>query len=178
MCRPRLVYRKTKRGQRAKRPVVQGRAYDVRSLHASPQLRYQRLTVRPGEQGYLTADFVRLPVWIIYQQTVRPEWLLIRLDDSRVTYTLSNAAWQTPLETMAWRKSLRHFAECSNQASKSDLGWDEFQAIKYRAWQHQLALTLLAGWFITEIRLDWAARYQHQPVLLAHYQVDLLLFCL
>ncbi|MCQ3973780.1 MAG: IS701 family transposase [Anaerolineae bacterium] len=174
LCQPRLVYPKTKRGQRSKRPVVQGRAYEVRSLLESSHLRWHRITVRPSEQGYLTADFVRLPVWTIYQQRLRREWLLIRWDESRVIYTLSNAAVTTSLETMAWRKSFRHFAERSNQDSKSDLGWDEFQAIKYRAWQHHLALTLLASWFVTEIRLDWAARYQHQPDLLAHYQLDVL----
>jgi len=174
LCRPRLVYPKTKPGKVAKQPLVQGQAYEVRSLLASAYLRWQRITVRPSEQGYLTAEFVRLPVWTLYNQRPRREWLLIRLDDSRVSYTLSNAAWYTSLQTMAWRKSFRHFAERSNQDSKSELGWDEFQALKYRAWQHQLALTLLAGWFITKIRLDWVARYQHQPDLLAHYQVELL----
>jgi hypothetical protein len=75
---------------------------------------------------------------------------------------------------MARRQSFRHFAERRNQDSKSDFGWDEFQAIKYRAWQHQFALTMLAAWFIAQIRLDWVSRYQHHPDLLAHYQVEVL----
>ena len=174
LCRPHLVYPQTKRGQPAKRPTVSGRAYEVRALLEYPHLRWQQITVRPTEQGYLTAEFVRLPVWTIYNQTVRPEWLLIRLDEGRVIYTLSNAARDTPLATMAWRKSFRHFAERSNQDSKSDLGWDELQAIKYRAWEHQLALTLLASWFLTEIRLDWARQYQLDPALLAQYEVEIL----
>jgi SRSO17 transposase len=174
LCQPRLVYRKTKRGKRAKRPKVVGRAYEVRSLFESQHLRWQQITVRPTEQGHLTADFVRLPVWTIYNQTLRREWLLIRLDEGRIIYTLSNAAWNSSLQTMAWRKSFRHFAERSNQDSKSDFGWDERQAIKYRAWEHQLALTILAGWFITEIRLDWTAQYQHDPELLAYYEVEVL----
>ncbi len=174
LCQPRLVYRKTKRGKRAKRPTVHGRAYEVRSLLASPHLRWHQITVRPTEQGFLTAEFVRLPVWTLYKQSLRREWLLIRLDEGRVTYTLSNAAWDMPLQTMAWRKSFRHFAERSNQDSKSDFGWDELQAIKYRAWKHQLALTILAGWFITEIRLDWTILYHHDPELLAHYEVEVL----
>ena len=174
LCRPNLVYPQTKRGKRAKRPTVEGHAYEVRSLLESQHLRWQPITVRPTEQGYLTAEFVRLPVWTLYQDTVRREWLLIRLDAGRIIYTLSNAAWDMPLPTMAWRKSFRYFAERSHQDSKSDFGWDELQAIKYRAWEHQLALTILASWFVTEIRLDWAARYQHDPALLAHYEVELL----
>lgn len=174
LCQPRLIYPKTKQGKRAKRPLILGHAYEVRALLDLPHLRWQRITLRPSEQGYLTADFVRLPVWTLYQQRLRREWLLIRLDESRVIYSLSNAAATTPLDTMAWRKSFRHLAERSNQDSKSDLGWDEFQAIKYRAWQHQLALTLLAGWFMTQIRLDWLSRCHQQPDLLAHYQVEVL----
>jgi hypothetical protein len=129
---------------------------------------------RPNERGLLTAEFTRLPVWTLYNQTVRQEWLLIRLDEERITYTLSNAASNTPLTTMAWRKSHRYFIERSNQDAKSELGWDEFQAIKFRAWQHQLALTILASWFITETKLDWAMLYQHDPQLLAHYEIDVL----
>ncbi len=174
LCRPQLLYRKTKRGKRAKRPTILGRAYEVRSLLESPHLRWHQITVRPTEQGFLTADFVRLPVWTIYKQTLRRECLLIRLDDGRITYTLSNATWDISFQTMAWRKSFRYFAERSNQDSKSDFGWDELQAIKYRAWEHQLALTILAGWFVTEIRLDWATQYQQDPNLLAHYEVELL----
>ena len=174
LCRPHLIYAKTKRGKRAKRPSLMGRSYEVRSVALSQHLQWQRITLRPSEQGYLTAEFARLPVWTVYNQTVRREWLLIRLDESRITYTLSNASPLVSLETMAWRKSHRHFAECSNQDSKSDLGWDEFQAIKYRAWEHQLALTILASWFIAETRLDWAAQYQHDPDLLAYYEIEVL----
>lgn len=174
LCRPHLVYKKTKRGKRAKHATVHGRAYEVRSLLEYQHLHWQQITVRPTEQGYLTAEFVRLPVWTLYKQTLRREWLLIRLDEGRIIYTLSNATWNMPLQTMAWRKSFRHFAERSNQDSKSDFGWDEFQAIKYRAWEHQLALTILAGWFVTEIRLDWVAQYQHDPDLLTYYEVEML----
>lgn len=174
LCQPRLVYPTTKRGKRAKRPVVTGRPYEVRTIALSQHLPWQHITLRPSEQGYLSADFVRLPVWTVYNQTIRREWLLIRLDDKRITYILSNASPLTSLETMAWRKSHRYFAEGSNQDSKSELGWDEFQALKYRAWQHQLALTILASWFIAETRLDWAAQHQHDPALLAYYQVEVL----
>lgn len=169
---PRLVYPKTKRGKRSKQPRIATRAYEVRALLDSQYLSWQQITLRPNERGFLTAEFTRLPVWTVYNQAIRREWLLIRLDEERITYTLSNAAWQTSLTTMAWRKSHRYFIERSNQDAKSEFGWDEFQAIKYRAWEHQLALTILASWFITQTQLDWAARYQRDPHLLAHYEVE------
>jgi hypothetical protein len=64
--------------------------------------------------------------------------------------------------------------ERSNQDAKSEFGWDEFQATKLLAWEHQLALTILAHWFITETRLDWARRFQRDPTLLAQYEVEVL----
>ena len=98
----------------------------------------------------------------------------MRRDSKRVTYVLSNASEDIDLETMAWRKSHRYFIERDNQDSKSELGWDEFQATKYRAWEHQLALTILASWFIAETRLDWTKRFKRDPALLEQYEVDVL----
>jgi len=110
----------------------------------------------------------------MYQAEARQEWLLIRRDADKVTYVLSNAPLDLSLEQMAWRKSHRYFIERSNQDAKSDLGWDEFQAIKYQAWEHQLALTILASWFVAETRLDWMSRFAQDPELLAKYEVEVL----
>jgi predicted Co/Zn/Cd cation transporter (cation efflux family) len=87
---------------------------------------------------------------------------------------LSNASEAISLEQMAWRKSQRYLIERSNQDAKDELGWDEFQARKYRAWEHQLALTILAAWFIAETRLDWMQRFKQDPDLLAQYEVEVL----
>lgn len=51
---------------------------------------------------------------------------------------------------------------------------DEFQAIKYRAWQHHLALTILASWFIAETRLDWQEEHLRDPHLAQDYETDIL----
>lgn len=75
---------------------------------------------------------------------------------------------------MAQRKSARYFIERSNQDVKMELGWDEFQAIKLRAWEHQLALTILASWFVTETRPDWSRRFERDLELLAQYEVEVL----
>jgi SRSO17 transposase len=59
----------------------------------------------------------------------------------------------------------RYFVERNIQDAKSELGWDDFQALKFRAWEHQLALTILASWFVAETRLDWAAEHPPAPTL-------------
>jgi len=172
---PQVIYPKTKRGKPSKRPkIVAQHRFPVRDLLQHPALERATITLRPNERGMLVAQFARCRVWTVHSTRVRQEWLLIRQDDRRVTYVLSNAAEDTSLETLAWRKSHRYFIERSNQDAKSELGWDEFQATKYRAWQHQLALTILASWFIAETRLDWLQRFERDPALLEQYQVDVL----
>lgn len=173
--RPQVVYPKTKRGQPAKQArIVAQEGYEVQDLLHHPALERALITLRPSERGVLQARFARCRVWTVCGTQCRQEWLLIRQDEEHITYSLSNAAPDTPLETMAWRKSHRYFIERDNQDNKSELGWDEFQGTKYTAWQHQLALTILASWFIAETRLDWLNRFQRDPELLEQYQVEVL----
>jgi len=172
---PQTVYPKTKRGKPAKRPqIVAQRRHEVRQLLHHPELTWTTITLRPNERGLLTAQFARCRVWTVHGTHCRQEWLLIRRDGQRITYVLSNASLDTSLATMAGRKSHRYFIERDNQDAKSELGWNEFQATKYQAWQHQLALTILASWFITETRLDWMSRFERAPALLERYETDVL----
>ena len=136
---------------------------------------WQSIVLRPDARGILEADFAAFPVWTIRDdKRILAETLLLRRDATRITFTLTNAPPQTPLETLARRKSQRYFVERAIQDAKSELGWDEFQALKYRAWEHHLALTLLASWFIAETRLDWAADHPRDPSLLTDYATDVL----
>jgi hypothetical protein len=144
-------------------------------LRNHPQVLWHTITLRPSARGMLRADFARLRVWTVQDDlTVTEEWLLIRRDGKNHSYTFSNAPTLTSLMTMAQRKSQRYFIERSNQDAKSEFGWDEFQALKLNAWQHQLAFTILAQWFITQTRLDWEAEYARDPELLHHYEADIL----
>jgi len=170
----RVYLKKPQIRSRKSRRTIHGRAYQVQQLAQRGCGAWQRLTVRTIERGMLVADFKRCRVWVVYDDCPRQEWLLIRRDSRRTTYVLSNAPSDLPLETMAWRKSHRYFIERSNEDAKSELGWDEFQALKYRGWEHHLALTILASWFIAETRLDWMSRIQRDPALLETFQIDVL----
>jgi hypothetical protein len=62
--------------------------------------------------------------------------------------------------------------ERANQDAKSEAGWDELQAQKYRAWEHHLALTILATWFVAETKLDWARDHPRDPSLVTDFAID------
>ena len=172
---PQIVYPLTERGSPSKNHEVIGIPYTVEEVQAQAKTKWEKITLRPNERGILRAKFARYRVWTIRDDgSLRQEWLLIRQAKKKTTYSLSNAPEDTPLLTMAQRKSQRYFIERSNQDAKSEFGWDEFQALKYKAWEHHLALTIMANWFVTETRLDWAQKYERDPSLLEKYETDVL----
>jgi SRSO17 transposase len=172
--KPQIVYPLTKRGEPSKTAQIIGTGYEVRDLRQKKGIEWQIIRLRANERGYLEAKFTRVRVWIIYGEEIRQEWLLIRQDAVQITYVLSNAPESIDLQTMAWRKTHRYLIERSNEDAKDEFGWDEFQTRKYLAWKHQLALTILASWFVAETRLDWQNRFEQSPELLAQYEVDAL----
>lgn len=165
-----------KRGPKAKKlRVLSQIAYRVDHLPAHPSLLWQTLTIRPTERGWLKSDFARIPVWTVQDDlTVTKQRLLIRRQGKKHSYTFSNAPEHTSLSTMASRKTQRYFVERDNQEAKSEFGWDEIQNTTFLAWQHQLAFTILAQWFVTLTRLDWEEEAEHHPELLHRYEVTLL----
>jgi SRSO17 transposase len=132
----------------------------ARQVAQLAETHFHRFQVRSMERGELDDPFAMRRVWTIRAGQVAEEWLVIRHEYSqRYTYALSNAPAETPHERLAGLKCVRHFVERANQEAKSETGWDEFQAQKYRAWEHQLALTILATWFIAQTKLEWANTY-------------------
>jgi SRSO17 transposase len=167
-----------KRGRVPKRPYVLSGPdpQPVRELVADPLTVWQRVPVRQAERGQLRSDFAVRRVWTVaVGQLARAEWLVIRHDaDERYDFTLLNGlAETTPRQLIDW-SCHRYWVERTFQDAKSDLGWDEFQARKYRAWEHHFALTALASWFVAQTKLAWTQQYPRDPQLVQQLEVDAL----
>ena len=140
-----------------------------------PDTPWQRIRVRPAERGDLVAEFAVRRVWTMRDKKPTEEWLLIRRDaDGDYRYALSNAHAEMSAEDLSWMHSQRYFVERSIQDAKSEIGWDEFQAQKFRAWEHHLALTVLASWFVAQTKLRWSQQHLRDPKLHEELEVDLL----
>jgi len=165
-----------KQGNIPKQPQILSQwVYSPKEIAADDETLRQTVTLRPDARGHLQADFARRSVWTLREGGwAVQETLLLRREGKRTSYSLTNAPFSLPLEDMARRKSQRYFVERAIDDAKSEFGWDEFQAVKYRAWEHHLALTLLASWFIAETRLDWQQDHPQDPSLLQHYHTDVL----
>ncbi len=137
-------------------------ACEVRELARSERTRWRRITLRYSERGLLSADFAFIRVRAAAEgrkttATAEAEWLVIRRvnEPRRYSFTLINAATETPIERLAEWSARRYFVERTFQDAKDELGWAEFEARKYRAWEHHLALTAAALWFAAQTKLEW-----------------------
>ena len=176
LSEPQIGIFQNKRGPQATKPsVLSPQPHRVEYLRGHPSLFWQTLALRPTERGWLTASFARISVWTVHDDmTVTKQWLLMRKEGKHYSYTFSNAPSTTPLKVMALRKSQRYFIERDHQDSKSEFGWDEIETTSFIAWEHQLAFTILAQWFITQTRLAWEDDDIRDPNLLSDYAVTLL----
>jgi SRSO17 transposase len=132
--------------------------------------------VRHTERGLLVYECAARRVWTITQKgVVREEWLLVRREsDGSFSFSLSNAPIETSLAQLASWRCQRYFAERIFQDAKTEAGWDELEARKYRAWMHHTALDALALWFAAETKLDWAEWYPRDPELVRQLKVVVL----
>lgn len=148
----------------------------VRQVLTRPETVLQPISVRRTERGLLTYQCYARRVWTITETgLVREEWLFVRREhDDTFTFSLSNASSETPLSQLALWRALRYFAERIFQDAKSEGGWDELVARKYRAWMHHTALDALALWFVAETKLDWAREYPRDLELIEQLEVEVL----
>jgi len=138
---------------------------------------WTRIRVRSIERGELNDPFAARRVWTVREGATEPvaEWLVMRREaKNRYSYALSNAPADVSIQDLAWLKCQRYFVERTNQDAKSEAGWDELEARKYRGWEHHLALVILAVWFATQTKWAWGQESVRDPALARQFAVDVL----
>ena len=167
-----------KLGRPFSRPQVlsEEQPVEVHSLLAQPDFTLQPVELRHTERGLLIYHCAARQVWTLSDEgTVRKEWLLIWQEtDGSIHFSLSNASAETSLAQLARWRCLRYFAERTFQDARSEAGWDELVARKYRAWMHHTALDALALWFVVETKLDWAQVHPRDPELVRDLEIIVL----
>jgi SRSO17 transposase len=163
------------RGPRPTRPrmLSERPSVAVRDLVGHAEFPWHSVDVRQTERGLLSYACAARRVWVVKDEAVREEWLFIRREpDGTYSYSLSNAPTDTPLKRLAYWRSQRYFAERIFQDAKSEGGWDELVARKYRSWMHHTALDALALWFVAETKRDWAREHPRDPTLAGELGVE------
>jgi SRSO17 transposase len=152
------------------------KCFPVIDLAVRHKTRWQRMPVRSAERGMLVADFALEAIWTPNQAgQLESLWLVIRRDpDGKLSFTLLNDPPDTAPEVLIEASCQRHFVERVFEDAKSELGWDDFCAQKYPAWEHHTALTAAALWFIAQLKLDWKQRFQRDPQLNKVFKLEVL----
>ena len=131
--------------------------------------------MRATERGHLEEPFAFRLVWTLRDGHPVQEWLIMRQEsEHKISYALCNLPADTSFARLAQSKCVRYFVERSNQDAKSELGYDEFQGQGFRAWEHHVALTILACWFVAQTKLEWSYAYPRDPLLASEWEVDVL----
>ena len=87
--------------------------------------------------------------WAVYRRN---------LDGSEPRYYLSNAAEDTPLETLAYVGGSRWPIETEFETEKGDVGLDEYETRSWSGWHHHIAMCLLGGAFLLGLQQDWGGK--------------------
>lgn len=138
---------------------------EVRQVVSRADTTFRRVQVRDTERGVLDDRFAVRQVWTVHAGEAVAEWLVIRDEGGVPTYALSNAPATTAATQLVDWKCRRFGIECANHDAKAELGWGDFQAQKFGAWEHHLALTILAGWFIAQTKVAWAQQHGRDDLL-------------
>ena len=147
--------------------------WTVADLAQRPSTVWERVTVRPTERGLLTEEFACIPVWTWRDAACSAELLVLRRDtEGKIAYALCNAPAATPLSQLAAWACVRYFIERANQDAKTEAGFADLRAQKWLAWEHHLALTVLACWFVAQTKLEWSQHYPPDPALLLQLEVE------
>jgi len=161
-------------GRPPTRPQILNDVSSARTDSVLERVLWQRVRVRAGERGTIWSEAWAVRVWTISAAwEVREEWLLVQRDAGGVLhFSLSNLAATTSLETLVRERSERYWVERTFQDEKTELGWDELVARKYRAWQHHAALTALSLWLLMQLRRDFRPTAAAEAELAAELGVE------
>ena len=112
------------------------------------------IRIRKSTEGFLEVKFTAIRVWRMDKNVhePRPVWLLIRkdLDGSNVKYSLCNASVLCSWSKLARMQSERYWIERAFQDAINLAGMADYQVRNWNAWNHHMALVLLAMLWITK----------------------------
>ena len=140
------------RGRPPRRARPLGMALALPQVAAQlPAIAWQQISYRPGQKGSLVREAVLVPVWRWENgaQAAQALHLLIsrELDGTQVKYSLCYRPPAAPalgVGQALYRQMQRYWIERVFQEAKQQLGLHQNQTRSWPAWQHHVALTMMA----------------------------------
>ncbi len=147
-------------GRTRSRMVIREEKISLKNLNERiEESEWKTIKYREGTKGKLVREAVLIKVWIWKKGTAEIEEtkLLIsrKLDKTEVKYSLCNEpSGELSVETALFRQMQRYWIERAFQEIKEQIGLHQYQVRGWKAWQHHIALTMMALHFILETQLE------------------------
>lgn len=131
-------------------------------LEQQPDSAFQKITVRSAAKGPLTAQFLHRIIWLWDGKSPEADkvHIIVRKDAAGIKYSVSNAAWETAIERLAYMQCQRYWIERAFQDSKSHAGMADYQVRGWRAWHHHMTMVALVTLFMLHIKINHQKDYE------------------
>jgi SRSO17 transposase len=133
----------------------------------SQEEQWRRLKVRDSDQGWVEVNYLAQRVWVgDGQGDAALRWLLvwenpdessnngIKMKGPRRHYALSNAGADEDPRVLVGDALERNVVERNFRDAKSEVGMADYQTRGWQAWQHHMALVMLAMLFLTQEKMQ------------------------
>ncbi len=149
------------RGRPPRRPRPLGTALALPQVAAQvPTPAWESVPYRPGQKGPLVRQAVLLPVWRWEDNDTPAQALHLlisrEVDGTQVKYSLCYTPPQAPalgVGPALYRQMQRYWIERVFQEAKQQLGLHQNQTRSWPAWQHHVALTMMALHLLLDTQL-------------------------
>lgn len=148
------------RGRKRTRLVVDEKAVALKDLIGQIRTKeWKRIEYRAATKGRLVREAVLKRVWIWKKGTAEIEELELlisrKMDETEVKYSLCHEpSGKLSVGTALYRQMQRYWIERAFQEIKEQIGLAQYQVRGWQAWQHHIALTMMALHFILETQVE------------------------
>jgi len=123
---------------------------------------WQRLKVRDSDQGWVEVNYLAQRIWVVENGESKTWWLLAWEDPDEKTndgrpshgprrhYALSNSPADSDPRQLIQDALGRNVVERNFRDAKSEVGMADYQTRGWVAWQHHMALVMLAMQFLLQ----------------------------
>lgn len=156
---PRIPEKKFKRGRKPTRYHAQTQSIEVSEVVRRFALADQpAVKVRQTSRGPSRVRVLRVPVFVWDGESAQARrWYVVATQtlgkNPETKISLTNEPEATELATLAWMQLQRYWVERAFQDGKSECGMADYQARKWKAWHHHMALVMMALLFMLNERI-------------------------
>jgi len=157
---PSIPQRTSARGKAPASAVAQTASIRVDQWIASqPESDWKRMNLRQSTKARKHVDMIHRRVWVWDKKEAKAHcWHLIvgREINAKndIKYSLSNASHDTTALRLAKMQGQRFWVERSFQDGKSQAGLADYQVRGWKAWNHHVALVMMAMLFMLKERIE------------------------